>query len=217
MSVIKHVMVAVLLAGVLLQVRAGVRAALLNMHRLRTWKRFPATVYGVSNPPVVQVRVGSGREEQTLTIPRAYDAGYSPDSKVTVLENPAKPEERRLTGFFDLWNPTIMAAIISLVLIIAARLLWRAPWGAEAAWSDGGWKTAPAEIEAVTRFEVKEPAESWIANLIFGCVVGLAVGLPPFFARGEWRPWHAFWAAIGIGLFLWLLQSAVMNYSRTVR
>jgi len=88
----KYVLLGVLLAGALMYLGAGVRAAAVNLHRLRSWRRFPATVHATADPAIVQVLVGSGREEITLRVPRTHGAGYRSRSKVTVIENPKNPE-----------------------------------------------------------------------------------------------------------------------------
>lgn len=213
----KYVLLAALSAGALIYLQTGVRAAALNIHRLRYWKRFPATVYAPHGPEIITVRVGSVPEQTTLKIPRTYDAGYRFESKVTVLENPENPEDRRLTGILDLWNRTLVASIFGLALLTAAWLVWSTTWGADALWSGGRWEAAPAPFETAPEFEVQEPRESWKANLFYGCVLGLAMGLPPFFVRAEWTPWRALWATLGMGFLLWMLHSAALNYSLTLR
>ncbi len=216
--VLKYVLLAVLVAGALFHLEAGARTAAVNFHRLKFWKRFPATVRAANDPAVVEVLVGSGPEESILKIPRTHDAGYRVPSKVTVIENPDNPEERRLTGIFDLWNQTLVAAIFGLALLAAAWLVWGTSWGATVQWSEGAWKTTPPALaESVPEFEVLEPRESWKANLLWGAVFGLVMGIPPFFVRGIWKPWPAIVAVAGVGFFLWMAQNSVLNYSRTVR
>jgi hypothetical protein len=213
----KYVLMAVFLAGGVLFLQAGVRAAAANLRRLRSWKRFPATVFSPNGPRSIRVRVGSGSQETVLEIPRTYNAGYQYESKVTVVENPENPEDRRLTGIFDLWNGTLVAALLSLALLTGAWLIWSTTWGADVVWSGGAWQTAPAVSHTIPDFEVYEPPESWKANLFYGLVLGLAMGLPPFFTGGDWTPWRTLWAVAGIGFLLWMLQSAALNSTRSVR
>jgi len=196
---------------------AGVLAAAVNLHRLRSWKRFPATVHATADPVIVELLVRSEPEEISLKVPRTRGAGYRSRSKVTVIENPENPEERRLTGIFDLWNQTLVAAIFGLALLAAAWLVGSTTWGLNVVWSEGAWRTAPAAVVWAPDLEVYEPRESWKANLFYGCLFGLLFGLPPFFVRGEWRPWPAILAVAGIGFFLLMVQSSVLNYSRAVR
>jgi hypothetical protein len=215
-AVWKYVLLAVLTAAALNYLQAAARTAAVNLHRLRSWKRIPGTVSRAERASIT-VRVGSGPEETFLKIPRTFDDGYWVESKVTVIQNPEDPEERRLTGFRDLWNPPLVAAIFGLALLTAAWLVWSTTWGADAVWSGGAWRSMPVAVETVPEFEVSEPGESWKANLFYGCVMGLSFGLPPFFTSGPWTPWRAMWAVVGIGFFLWMVQSAAFNYSRTVR
>lgn len=214
----KYILLALLAAGALAFLAAGARAAAANFHRLRTWKRYPATVRVANAPEVVEVQVGDDSGQPTLKIPRTHDAGYGIWSQVTVIENPANPEERRLTGFFDLWNPVLVAAVFCLGFLIATWLVGTTTWGVDAVWTGGAWQAAPAvAVETAPDLEVHEPRESWKANLFYGCILGLLMGVPAFFVRGGWRPWPAIVAVVGLGFFLWMVQSAVSNYTRTVR
>ncbi len=130
-------------------------------------------------------------------------------------ENPADPQDRRLTGILDLWNDVLVAAIFGLALLGAAWVVWNAPWGVDAVWSDGAWRTAAEAVDAAPYFEVREPSQSWKANLFYGCVMGLVTGVPACFVRGGWKPWPAIVAEAGIGFFLWMVQFAVLYFSRT--
>ncbi len=213
----KYVLLALLTAGALAYLTDAARATAQNLYRLSAWKRFPATVKGAVDPVTIEVDVGNEGEQTILKIPRTYDAGYDATSQVTVMENPKKPGERRLTGFFDLWNRTIVSAIFGLALLTAAWLVWNTSWGVDAVWNDGAWKAAPTAVEATPDLEVFEPRESWKANLFYGCVLGLLMAIPAYFVRGEWKPWPAIVATVGTGFFLWMVQSATLNYTRTVR
>jgi hypothetical protein len=213
----KYVLVAVLAAGGFYFLTVGVRGVIVNIHRIRSWNRFPATFRVGIDPTTVEVLVGSERELTRLKVRRTYEAGYVGESMVTVLENPENPEERRLTGFFDLWNETLVATIFALVLLAGAGLVWTTSWGVDAVWSGGTWKEVPAASESLeAEFEVHEPGQSWKANLLFGCIFGLAFGLPAFLVKGEWKPWPAIVATLSVAFFLWMVQNAVLNYTRTV-
>ncbi len=48
-------------------------------------------------------------------------------------------------------------------------------------------------------------------------MLGLPFGLSALFTGGQWTAARAFWVAVGFGIFLWMIQSAVENYSRTAR
>jgi hypothetical protein len=213
----KYVLLAGLTAGAIFYLQAGLRAAALNFHRLSSWKRMPATVRAVVDLEAVEVLVGTEPEQITLRIPVTYDSGYYAQTKVTVLENPKNTQERRLTGILDLWNQAFVTTIFGLALLIAAWLVWSAPWGVDAVWSGGAWRSAPDSVERTPRFEVFEPRESWKANLFYGCVIGLAMGVPCFFVKGVWKPAPAFVAAVSVGFFVWMIQSAAFNYTRSVR
>jgi hypothetical protein len=213
----KYIVVAALAAGGFYFLIVGVRSVMVNVHRLRSWNRFPATFRAAIDPTTVEVLVGSEQELTTLKVGRTYEADYMGNSMVTVLENPGKPEERRLTGFFDLWNETLIATIFGLVFLAGAGLVGRTNWGVDAVWGEGAWKEVPAARESLEmEFEVHEPGQSWKANLLFGCIFGLAFGLPAFLAKGVWKPWPAIVAALSVAFIFWMIQSAVMNYTRTV-
>lgn len=213
----KYVLLAGLTAGAMFHLQAGLRAAALNIHRLSSWKRIPATVRAVVDLETVEVLVGTEPEQITLKIPQTYDSGYYTTNKVTVIENPKNPEERRLTRILDLWNQAIVTTIVGVALLIAAWLVWSAPWGVDAVWSAGAWRSATDVVERTARFEVFEPRESWKANLFYGCVIGLAMGVPCFFVKGVWKPWPTFVAVVSVGFFVWMIQSSVFNYTRSVR
>jgi hypothetical protein len=128
----------------------------------------------------------------------------------------------RRAGAWQVWTRTLGLTITGLALLGAAWLIWRTSWGVEVVWSDGAWKPAPvaAEVAAETAavdLEVREPRESWIANLFYGCVMGLSFGLPMLFVKGDWTAGRAFWAVVGLGFFLWMVQSAVLHYGLTMR
>ena len=123
----------------------------------------------------------------------------------------------RIPELLDLWNETLACAIFGLALLGGAWLISRTHWGVDAVWSGEAWTRASAAVEAEPDYEVSEPRESWIANLFWGCAFGLSFGLPPIFMDGKWTAARAFWVSLGLGFFLWMVQSSVENCSRTVR
>jgi hypothetical protein len=213
----KYVLLAGLAAGAVFYLQAGLRAAALNIHRLSSWKRIPATVRAVVDFETVEVVAGTEPDQVTLRVPQTYDSGYYAMNEVTVLENPKNPDERRLTGIFDLWNDAFVTTILGLALLTAAWLVWSAPWGVDAVWSAGAWRSAPDAVERTARLEVFEPRESWKANLFYGCVFGLAMGVPCFFVKGAWKPWPTIVAVLSMGFLAWMIQSAIFNFTRSVR
>jgi len=144
-------------------------------------------------------------------------AGVRSAAKVKVIETPEYTGLLRIPVLFDLWNETLGYAIFGLALLGGAWLVSRTHWGLDTVWSGGAWTRAAAAVETAPDLEVREPGESWKANLFYGCVLGLPFGLSALLTGGEWTAARAFWAALGFGLFLWMIQSAVENYSRTVR
>jgi hypothetical protein len=123
----------------------------------------------------------------------------------------------RIPELFELWNETLGYALFGLALLGGAWLIGRAPWGLHTVWNGESWTQVSTRFETASGFVVHEPGESWKANLFYGCILGLPFGLPAIFMDGKWTLARAFWVAIGMGLFLWMVQSAVENYSRTVR
>lgn len=123
----------------------------------------------------------------------------------------------RIPESFDLWNETLGLAIFGFAFLGGAWLVTRAHWGLDMVWNGETWTRVSAVVETASGFAVREPGESWKANLFYGCALGLPFGLPPIFMDGKWSAARAFWVALGLGFFLWMIQSAVENYSRTVR
>ena len=217
MLLFKYLLLAVLVVMAGYEVWSGIKAAGDNLQRLRNWKRVTATVYAANDPTMVEVQLGEDRDAPHYKIPRTYDVGYEVASKVTVLENPARADDRRLTAFFDLWNPVLVAFIFVVALIVAGWYVWNSSWGQDVEWSIGQWRPRQAPLVAAAELAVYEPRESWVANLFYACVLGLPFALPAFFADGGWRPWLAVCATVGTAIFLLLCQSAVLNATRSVR
>jgi hypothetical protein len=148
-------------------------------------------------------------------------AGVRSAAKVKVSETPKYTGPWGIPGQLDdllgLWNKTLGYAIFGLALLGGAWLVSRTHWGQDVVWSGRAWTRTAAAVETAADFEVLEPRESWKGNLFWGCVMGLPFGLSALFAEGKWSAARAFGAALAFGFLLWMVQSAVENYSRTVR
>lgn len=123
----------------------------------------------------------------------------------------------QIPELLDHWNETLAFAIFGLAFLGTAWLIGRTDWGLDVVWNGDTWSRVSTTIEAALAFEVREPGESWKANLIYGCVFGLPFGVPAFLMEGKWTAARAFWAVVGTGFLLWMVQSAAENHSRTLR
>ncbi|WP_321472633.1 PH domain-containing protein [uncultured Paludibaculum sp.] len=130
---------------------------------------------------------------------------------------PASTGLAQIPELFELWNETLGYAIFALALLGGGCLIAHTHWGLNTEWNGDVWVEVYEAIQPLPDFEVHEPGESWKANLFYGCVLGLPFGLSALFAEGKWTAARAFWVALGFGFLLWMVQSSVENYSRTVR
>jgi len=148
---------------------------------------------------------------------RCVAVGVRAGAKVRSTGMPEETGLMRIPGLLEDWNETLGYAVLALALLAGAWLMAGTHWGRAVVWNGGAWAPANETVESEPEVEVSEPRESWKANLFWGCVLGLPFGLPAVFMDGKWTAARAFWAAVGLGLFLWMVQSAVENYTRQVR
>ena len=65
--------------------------------------------------PVVQFRAASGREIEFQSNSGSNPPSYNRGAQVTVLYEPANPEDAKIDGFFSLWGGTLIVGILGAV------------------------------------------------------------------------------------------------------
>ncbi|HEY3440460.1 MAG TPA: hypothetical protein VGK29_06905 [Paludibaculum sp.] len=123
----------------------------------------------------------------------------------------------RFPFLWDAWNETMGYAILILACLAGAWLVGQAQWGWNAVWNGESWIRMAEAIDVAPEFVVREPSQSWKANVFYGLVMGLSFGLSALFADGPWTAARGFWVSVSFGFLLWMGQSAVENYTKTVR
>src|SRR5262249_23579702 len=94
-----------------------------SLHKFRTWKRQRGVVTGTPWEGVAEASLGDLGAPAGEQIPVHPASVYSNWDHVTVLLNPANPQEKRLTGVFDFWYPTLVNLLVLGLLAATAFLV----------------------------------------------------------------------------------------------
>ncbi|MBM3737877.1 MAG: hypothetical protein FJW39_19010 [Acidobacteria bacterium] len=187
---------------------------------LRTWKRTPGVITGTAEETAVEVTVGDLSDGTRIQVPVHPGHLYSNWTYVTVLENPAKPGERRIThwlAFADLWQPVLWYAAWAGVLLAARSMLRRAHHGCVLNWGENGWVPAqsPYIAPAPEVAGLREPGTAWIAGMAFGAILGIPLASGLF--RTAAGPLAVIMGGGGLLLMGFLAWSAAEDRTREVR
>jgi hypothetical protein len=210
-----------------------------------TWQTASRSRVVQANWTRVQARVvdASPGETVTLELPWRGDTirqevkrenGFENLTQAQTLPlyvNPLNCAEIRPATFAELWTGAIVLAGFSLFLAGTGLFLMRV--------EDPKMPEMPAELMAQFQraasnpeapkprlphaddgrlIEMREPSESWKANVFWGLLFGLLLVVPPFFAPKDTPAWKKYGAmALGVAWMAFMGRSAIQNRGTIVR
>jgi hypothetical protein len=153
---------------------------------------------------------------------------------IALYVNPANPAQTHSVGFGDLWAGTIALGVVAVFLGIVGLFLLRAGDDKmpaqmaekfrremQAAQLDADSfhdsDQRPRHADDGRTIELREPSQSWKANVFWGLLFGLLAVIPAAMAPPEtsWFEKYA-WIAGGIAWMIFMGLSAYRNFGRKV-
>jgi hypothetical protein len=154
---------------------------------------------------------------------------------IPLYVNPANPAQTHAVGFGELWGGTIALAVVALVLGIVGVFLLRvgedkmpaqmaerlrrdmqaAQLNADS-FHDSDAR-APRHADDGRAIELREPSQSWKANVFWGLLFGLLATIPALLAPPETSGFEKYaWIAGGVAWMAFMGLSAYRNFGRKV-
>ena len=212
------------------------------------WSRTEATVSGEDTETKKTVTLKLLWKGEPVQCEVQRDQGFSSVStgeQFPVYVNPANGKEVSRTTFDALWGgPTttgIFGVVLAAVGIFMLTIKPPAPlegmmddWEAMKAAAQAGLQPgqagsvslqrsaesvrAPRPVDDGRAIVMREPSESWKANVFWGLLFGLLLAVPPFFADKDVATWKKVGSiAAGVAWMAFMGQSAIRNRGRVIR
>ena len=181
-------------------------------------------------------------KNEPVRIDVARSAGYgslSRGRKFEILVNPNSPKEVRRATFEALWSSAMIVGFFAVAFLglgtfvlvkkCSEPLAATAPpsWMEDAAQMRAKFEaeakaeqtSVPAPVPDVgSPIEIREPSESWKANVFWGLLFGLFLLVPPFFAGPDVPLWKRLGMMLaGAAWMAFMGRSAIQNRGRKVR
>lgn len=190
----------------------------LTLEAAQHWKRRTVEVGGVNSDGEIEVKWGPTDEERAR-IPVSPLASYELFGKATLLENPNRPDERRLDGLLDLWFRPLSFALAVVLSCVTAFGLIRLPLGQDLEWREGRWVQPEGSLAPLepTLAQFRPPTEAWKANLFWGSALGLPLLVGSFFMTKENLMNAILMGWVGGSLWGWLMISAAGHWTQAIR
>jgi hypothetical protein len=154
---------------------------------------------------------------------------------IPLYVNPANPAQTHAVGFGELWGGTIALAVVALFLAIVgvfllharddkmpAQLAERFRRDMQAAQLNADSfhdsdAPPPRHADDGRAIELREPSQSWKANVFWGLLFGLLAVIPALLAPPEtsWFEKYA-WVVGGVAWMIFMGLSAYRNFGRKV-
>jgi hypothetical protein len=154
---------------------------------------------------------------------------------IPLYVNPANPAQTHPVGFGELWAGTIALSVVALFLGIVGLFLLRAGDDKMPAQMAERFRRdmqaaqlnadsfhdsdvrSPRHADDGREIELREPSQSWKANVFWGLLFGLLATIPALMAPPE-TPWFEkyAWIAGGMAWMVFMGLSAYRNFGRMV-
>jgi hypothetical protein len=194
------------------------------------WEQAEATALEVSGQTLTfEFPWRTGTEHREVRRNQGFSR-YNSGDKFPIFVNPANAGEVRCAGNDSLWGGPIVTGIFGvLFLALGIFMLTLQPpkppaammeeWAAMQAGQLPAASTAhAAPADDGSEIFMREPSESWKANVFWGLLFGLLLVVPPFFADADVPKWkRALAIAAGIAWMVFMGRSAIRNRGRTVQ
>ncbi|MBI5395889.1 MAG: DUF3592 domain-containing protein [Verrucomicrobia bacterium] len=197
-----------------------------------TWTRVEARVVDASRDDSVTLELSWRGEKVRQEVKK--EEGFKDlvqSQTLPLYVNPRTRAEMRPDSFAELWGGAAVLGFFSLFLAGTMLFLMRVeePKMPEMAARMAAQfeRAAPNPQPSAPRprhdddgrpIEMREPSESWKANVFWGLLFGLLLVVPAFFAPKETPAWKRYSAmALGVAWMAFMGRTAIQNHGRTVR
>lgn len=90
---------------------------------VRALEAYPDEHGGTLYRPVLRFRTHAGEETECRTTVGSSTPGFQVGQRLDVLYNPEEPSDARITGFMQLWLPTLILGTLGGVFVLVGALL----------------------------------------------------------------------------------------------
>ena len=204
------------------------------------WTRVEAQVVGDEQTKILSIKYTWKNEPIQVDVHK--DSGFgslSHGQKFEIFVNPKKPQDVRRASFDAQWGSVIVVGLFALLFSGAGAFCFALKsskpfvpttaqsWMEEAAQMQAKFEAEAKAEQAVATapvpddgglIEMKEPSESWKANIFWGLLFGLLLLVPPYFAGPDVPLWKRVGTMfIGVAWMAFMGRSALQNRGRKVR
>lgn len=196
------------------------------------WLRVEAQVVDTSQDDAVTLEfTWDGKKTRRDVKRRVSLKDLAPAQTISLFVNPADPAELRPAAFGELWGNSIVLGVFSLLLAGTGLYLLRMdepklpemPAGLAVQLERSASNPPPSSPflrheDDGGVIQMREPRESWKANVFWGLLLGLLLVVPSCFAPKDTPAWKKYGAmALGVAWMAFMGQKAIQNHGRTVR
>jgi hypothetical protein len=204
-------------------------------HQVQTkWTRVEAQVVDASQDDTVTLELSWGDRKTRQEVKKEGSfKDLAQSQTLRLYMNPLNHAEMRPDTFGELWGNVVVLGLFELFLVGAMFFLMRteepempgmsaefATLMEHAASNPQAFAPAPPprneDDGGIIR--LREPGESWKANVFWGLLFGLLLFVPALFAPTDVSAWKKYgMMLLGVGWMAFMGRMAVQNYGRTVR
>ncbi len=180
-------------------------------------------------PAVMLEYLWNGRTKRLEVWKGGGRDSLSKGQKLRYYVNPKAAADIKRAEFADLWSGPLVMGVFAVLFTGVAGLLWwlggtaafarPEAWIAQAAAShlEGPAAVAPLE-EHGGQIEIREPSESWKANIFWGLLFGLLLVIPACFAEAGTPGWKKYGMMAAGGMWMvFMVRCAIQNRGRSIR
>jgi hypothetical protein len=197
------------------------------------WRRVTASVSSAGdeeNKVMLEWSWNGDSTRRTLDRTGGFSDVKAGDS-LSVWVNPADPSQVRPATFGELWGAVMVTGGFAALLIGASFLIVRFV-GGDPMTTPQGFDMERFRVETTLAaaiphsahvddgapIEMREPNESWKANVFWGLLFGLLLVLPPLFSPNDPNIWKRVgFIAAGVAWMAFMGRTAIQNRGRSVR
>jgi len=194
----------------------------------RHWLPVEARVVDTSQHDTITLEYS--RDGQPVRQEARRDAGFGTpalDQPMALLVNPVNSAELCQNSFADLWLNSAILGFFGLALAGITVIMLRSDDGSaqmarlraefESARKAAADRPAAEPADDGRPITIREPSQSWKANIFWGLILGLPAIILPLLPFADAPPWQrAGYVLLGFGWMAFMGFNAARNHGRTV-